>query len=108
MREVKNLKFMKKILTMGLKGLTGDERKFLKSEIESIKRVIEFTLSRKKFLYNFKSGGWNAGYGVTIDEAYRAEVKRWGKGSDLSGGMDRESFRICTDSEEKSLMSLFY
>jgi hypothetical protein len=102
--EVKNLKFMKKILTKGLVGLKGDERKFIKSEIEKINRALEFTLSTKRFLYNFKSGGWNSASGVTLDEAYRGEVKRWGS----TYNMDRASFRLCTDSEEKSLMSLFY
>ena len=105
-REVKRLKTIKRALTSSLVGTTGDERKILKSEIESLKEVIEFTTSRKKFLYNFKSGGWNAGYGVTIDEAYKSELKRWGK--DPHSPMDRASFRLCTDSEEKSLMSLFY
>ena len=102
--EVKRLKTIKRAISKSLVGTTGDERKVLKSEIERLERCLEFTLSTKKFLYNFKSGGWNAGFGVTLDEAYKSEVKRWG--SDY--GMDRESFRLCTDSEERLLMSLFY
>ena len=103
-REVARLKIIKRYLTKSLVGTKGLTRTILKDEIERLDRVVEFTLSRKKFIYNFKSGGWNSAMGVTLDEAYKAEVKRWGSDHD----MDKESFRIRTESEEKSLMSLFY
>ena len=106
MREVKRLKFIKRALTGSLVGTKGDERVALKEEIEKLSSEIEFLRSEKYFLYNFKTGGWNSSSGVSIADAIKKEKKRW-KGSGVSD-IDESSFRIRTESEERSLLSLFY
>ena len=106
MREVKRLRFILRALKSSLVGTKGDERVALKGEIESLSSEIEFLRSEKSFLYNFVTGGWNSSSGVSIGCAIKKEKKRW-KGSGVSD-VDLESFRIKTESEEKSLMSLFY
>jgi hypothetical protein len=87
-------------------GMGKEERKVARQEIEKNRKEIKFLMSNKQFLYNFKSGGWNSGSGRTIEEAIKAEKKRWGKNSSLE--MDLDSFRLKTDEEEKMLLSLFY
>lgn len=62
--------------------------------------------TNKQYLYNFVGGGWNSEWATTKGGAIKAAKARW-KGD---GGLvvDENSFRISTDSECNSLMSLFY
>ena len=62
--------------------------------------------TNKQYLYNFVGGGWNSEWATTNRGAIKQAKARW-KGD---GGLvvDENSFRISTDSECNSLMSLFY
>ena len=87
-------------------GMTKEQRKVARQQIDINRKEIKFLMSNKSFLYNFKSGGWNSGSGRTIEDAIKAEKKRWGNKTSLE--MDLDSFRLSTESEKSFLLSSFY
>ena len=105
--EVKRIKILTSALKTSLSSYPIEAKLVIKAEVEKLDKRVEFLKSRKPFLYSFVGGGWNSCYAVTIDDAIKGEKKRWkASGSKLVDKM--VNFRLSTDSEEKSLMSLFY
>ena len=65
--------------------------------------------TKKQYLYNFVGGGWNSEWATTKRGAINAAKARWVSEPITSQlVVDENSFRISTDSEYNSLMSLFY
>ena len=94
-------------LNASLRTANAEFVKDIENEIDINLAKIKFLIDNKTFNYNFKSGGWNSGYGTTIEEAIARELKRWNETLDNTT-MDLESFRLANDSETEQLMSLFY
>ncbi len=66
---------------------------------------IENTLSTKReYLYNFVSGGWNSEYAFTRELAIAQANERWGGAMEA----DPTTFRVSTPSDYQNLLSLFY
>jgi hypothetical protein len=60
----------------------------------------------KKWVFNWKGGGWNSSTGKTKKEAIANAKKRW-KGSEWDGKWDERTFRVPTESEYRSLLRMF-
>lgn len=62
--------------------------------------------TKKQYLYNFISGGWNSEFATTKRKAIAQAKKRWNDSKGLD--VDVNSFRISTPNDYNACMSLFY
>ena len=72
---------------------------------EELSRIEKALTTRREYTYNFESGGWNSEYAYTIEEAKESAAKRW-EGEKMQPRWN--SFRISSEQEMQSLLSLFY
>ena len=62
------------------------------------------TSEKQEYLYNFIGGGWNSEYAHSVEEAIFQAKNRWSNSANSE--IDETSFRISTDKEYYSLLSL--
>jgi len=74
--------------------------------MDEVERINEITSSKREYLYNFKSGGWNSEWAYTSNQAYAQAMERWGDDPKLQ--IDPKSFRASTPADYANLLSLFY
>jgi hypothetical protein len=73
---------------------------------EEVDRIRKITSSKREYLYNFKSGGWNSEYALTVEQAIEQAKSRWADRDGLD--IDEKSFRVSTQADYQNLLSLFY
>jgi len=66
----------------------------------------DYLNSRKRWLFNWTSGGWNSSFGRDAQEALADAIGDKRTGTTLVP--DPNTFRLQTDEDEKSLMRSFY
>jgi hypothetical protein len=79
-----------------------------RSEIFDAARLLE---SKREYLFNFTSGGWNSEYAFYEEQAIKQAIKKYG--NPVEGGrgvldVDVKSFRVSTPADYKNLLSMFY
>jgi hypothetical protein len=68
-------------------------------------QAIQKQLSTKReYLYNFVSGGWNSEYAFTRELAIAQANERWGGSMEA----DPNTFRVSTPTDYANLLSLFH
>lgn len=73
--------------------------------------LLEKTLATKReFLFNFKSGGWNSEVAFTREEAIEQAIAKYGQPSEDHKvlNIDVTSFRVSTTHDKAGLLSLFH
>ena len=73
---------------------------------EDIARIINALTTKVEYLYNFRNGGWNSEYAITVEEAIQQAKTRWADNDGLT--IDETSFRVSTPSDYSNLISLFH
>lgn len=73
----------------------------LKPVIVKFNNKLDYLNSRHGWLFNFMGGGWNSMWAYTEEEAIQEALKKY-------NDVNINTFRLKTDSEEESLLSLFY
>ena len=74
--------------------------------MEESERIEKALSTRREYLYNFKSGGWNSEFAFTVEEAIQQAKTRWEDNDGLD--IDESSFRVSTPSDYSNLLSLFH
>lgn len=74
--------------------------------MEEAERITNLISTKREYLYNFKSGGWNSEYAFTSNLAYAQAMERWGDDPKLQ--IDPQSFRVSTPADMQAALSLFY
>jgi len=70
---------------------------------KGIREAITYLEKRKEWNFNWIGGGWNSEYAHTREEAYNQAL-------DITDTLvpDLDTFRVATEADTKSLLSLFY
>tara|TARA_Y100000389_G_scaffold201708_1_gene245096 strand:- start:3789 stop:4133 length:345 start_codon:yes stop_codon:yes gene_type:complete len=103
-KTLKTLNAEKKALTQAIKKL--DNMDALKPILENTQDQIDYLRSEKIWNFNFIGGGWNTVTAVTEKEAIAVAAKEYHDGRNLNP--DPSSFRVATEYDTRSLLSLFY
>ena len=76
------------------------------AELAKIKNLKD---TKRQYLFNFKSGGWNSEFAFTEEEALQQAIEKYGRPNSSSVlSIDTKSFRVSTPTEYQSLLSSFY
>lgn len=84
--------------------LTVDQLSSMKTIISELTERYKFLNSSKRWLFNFEGGGWNSTYAVDMEEAVNNAIAKY---ENSVCKVNKKSFRISTDEDEKNLLSMF-
>jgi|688.fasta_scaffold691112_2 hypothetical protein len=74
-------------------------------EAQSIQKQLG---TKREYLFNFKSGGWNSEYAFTEEQAIEQAIEKYGNPkTQITLQIDTTSFRVSTSSDYQNLLSLF-
>jgi hypothetical protein len=86
-------------------GRPASEKRVIKAEKERITNEIEFLSNDKTWNFNFESGGWNTISAKSKDVAIKRACKKY---NSKVSKVDIKTFRVATEADTATLMSLFY
>jgi hypothetical protein len=76
-------------------------------EIEKITKALT---TKVEYLFNFKGGGWNSEFALTVEEAQEQAIEKYGQPTEDSKvtNIDLKTFRVSTPTDYSNLLSLFH
>ena len=83
-------------------------------EIEKITKALT---TKVEYLFNFKGGGWNSEFALTVEEAQEQAIEKYGQPTEDYGqptedskvtNIDLKTFRVSTPTDYSNLLSLFH
>lgn len=79
----------------------------IEAELEKITKALT---TKVEYLFNFKGGGWNSEFALTVEEAQEQAIEKYGQPTEDSKvtNIDLKTFRVSTPSDHANLLSLFY
>jgi hypothetical protein len=73
---------------------------------DEVNRLDKLVYTKREYMYNFKSGGWNTATGYTVEEAIEQARDRWANTDGLD--IDEKSFRVSDPESMRAALSLFH
>jgi flavorubredoxin len=73
---------------------------------EEINRLDKLVYSKREYMYNFQSGGWNTEIAYTVEEAIEQAKARWVNSPNLE--INEKTFHVTDEKELRSAMAMFY
>ena len=74
-----------------------------------VDRIHAQTTTKREYLFNFQSGGWNSEYALTEEQAIEQAIAQYGNpDTQHSLRVDTQSFRVSTPTDYSNLLSLFH
>jgi hypothetical protein len=74
-----------------------------------VDRIHAQTTTKREYLFNFQSGGWNSEYALTEEQAIEQAIAQYGNPDTQTAlRVDTQSFRVSTPTDYSNLLSLFH